>query len=66
MKGSDFLTTGTVARMAPLSATRVVQLADKGEIRCLRLSNGYRVYLRADVEEFLAARRQRTSNGDSE
>lgn len=54
---TDFLTTGEVARLANVSDTAVRLWEAAGRLRCLRTERGQRVFLRGDVDRWLAQRK---------
>lgn len=53
----ELLTTGEVARRADVSDTAVRLWEASGRLRCLRTERGQRVFLRRDVDAWLARRK---------
>jgi DNA-binding transcriptional MerR regulator len=55
----DLVAIGETARILRCSQELARRIADRGELHTLRLSNGYRVFRRADVEALARARAER-------
>jgi excisionase family DNA binding protein len=52
----DLLTTGDVAKVAGVTPPTVVRWADEGKLPVSRTASGVRLFMRADVEAYLARR----------
>ena len=54
----EILTTGGAAAVLEVSPSRVHQFAAEGQLPCVRMSFGYRVFRADDVAAFAEKRRQ--------
>jgi len=57
---ADLLKVFAVAKILDLSPASIRLYADKGKLKCLRTTDGDRIFLRSEVEEFAAQRKKST------